>query len=353
MATYSSQILTGSKDEQKWALPTNKGKTPAILQPGQMLFKNGNYYWLDNDGKVQKTADVQTAYGTLSKNTNWSAGDASQVVQAANQKFNLGGGAIQYDPKSKSYYFKDPSTGKLLTTSNLATAYNTLYPSQTTSTTTTTGENITYDPTKTSTLQNTANQVSLTPDASGNLQAVTGTPESGFRPTATSPQFYQPVYQTQYQNYTKPGYSLMGDQSGIGALSAVQGQNTAGNAALDLSRLGPQQLDMSKLGPQQLDMSRLRPQGIGQTANPFSINPNNYRQQYQSAMSYAQPNYGQFSGMNYQPAPVYSQQSYAQPMQSYGTMGGIGSLQTPFGSAGSQGAFGGGFGGTSLYNKGK
>ena len=100
-------------------------------------------------------------------------------------------------------------------------------------------------------------------------------------------------------------------------------------------------------------MSKLRPQGIGQTANPFSINPNNYYQQYQSAMSYAQPNYGQFSGMNYQPAPVYSQQSYAQPAQSYGTMGGIGSLQTPFGSAGSQGAFGGGFGGTSLYNKGK
>ena len=125
----------------------------------------------------------------------------------------------------------------------------------------------------------------------------------------------------------------MGDQSGLGALQAVMGQNTAGNAALDLSRL--------------------RPQGIGQTANPFSINPNNYRQQYQSAMSYAQPNYGQFGGMNYQPAPVYSQQSYAQPAQSYGTMGGIGSLQTPFGSAGSQGAFGGGFGGTSLYNKGK
>ena len=235
---------------------------------------------------------------------------SSQVVQAANQKFNLGGGAIQYDPKSKSYFFKDPSTGKLLTTSNLSTAYSTLYPAA-----------------------KPAPEGQITTEGGSVLNPTGATPASGMRPTADSPQFYQPVYQTQYQNYTKPGYSLMGDQSGIGALSAVQGQNTAGNAALDLSRL--------------------RPQGIGQTANPFSINPNNYRQQYQSAMSYAQPNYGQFSGMNYQPAPVYSQQSYAQPMQSYGTMGGIGSLQTPFGSAGSQGAFGGGFGGTSLYNKGK
>lgn len=324
MATYSSQILTGSRNEQNWIKGNN-----AKFSPGQMYFSKGNYYWVDDAGKVQKTADAQTAYGALSKTSTWNAGETSAITQAANQKFNLGGGAIQYDKKSNSYFFKDPESGKILTTSNLATAYNTLYPSQKATTTTTAGENITYDPTKTSTVQNTANQVSLMPDGS----TVLGTPQSGFRPTATSPQYYQPVYQTQYQNYTNPGYSLMGDQSGLGALQAVLGQNTAGNAALDLSRL--------------------RPQGIGQTANPFSINPNNYRQQYPSAMSYAQPNYGQFGGMNYQPAPAYSQQAYTQPTQSYGTMGGIGALQTPFGSAGSQGAFGGGFGGTGLYNKGK
>lgn len=331
MATsYSSQILEGSKNEQKWAQPTNKGKTPALLQPGQTLFKDGNYYWIDGSGKVQKTADLQTAYGALSSVQGYNAGDASQVTTAANQKFNLGGAGIQRDSKTGAYYFKDPVSGKLLTTTNLATAYNILYPK--------------VEPTPGQTTGPGGSTLVPTGGSTTDGSTTDGTPASGLRPTATSPQFYQPVYQEQYKSYTNPGYSLMGDQSGIGALKAMQGQNTAGNAALDLSSLGPQ--------------------GIGQTANPFSINPSNYRSAYQNAMSQAQPNYGYFGGFNMASPFNYGQQAYSQPtaysqpsaypaqqVQSYGTMGGMGSLKSPFGSTGSQGAFGGGFGGTSLYGK--
>ena len=295
---YQSQILDVT-NQTKWAKKVPQGGV--YFDPGTK-----SYFFRNADGRVQRTANLETAYTAAGIQQ----GTASDVVIAANQKFNLGGAQVQYDPKSQSYYFKDPKTGQMLTTSNLATAYGVL------------------NPTSTST-----SSVSST-NPSG-LAATGATPESGFRPSGEGSQFFQPVYQPTYQNYAREGYSLMGDQSGLGALQAVLGQNTAGNAALDLSAL--------------------RPRGIGQTANPFAINPMNYRAAYQTAMSQAQPNYGQFAGLGQLASPFTGgaqQTAYAQP-SAYSTMSGIGSIQSPFGATGSQGAFGGGFGGTSLYSRGR
>lgn len=298
---YQSQILDVT-NQTKWANKVPQGGV--YWDPGTK-----SYFFRNADGRIQRTANLETAYTAAGIQQ----GTASDVVVAANQKFNLKGGQVQYDPKSQSYYFKDPATGQLLTTSNIATAYGVLNP-------------------KTSTSEGPASIAG----PGGSMLNYTGeTPESGFRPSGASKQFFQPVYQPTYQNYAREGYSLMGDQSGLGALQAVLGQNTAGNAALDLSAL--------------------RPRGIGQTANPFAINPNNYRAAYQTAMSQAQPNYGQFAGLGQLASPFTGgaqQTAYAQP-SAYSTMSGIGSIQSPFGAAGSQGAFGGGFGGTSLYSRGR
>lgn len=295
---YQAQV-TNVKNQKSWAkkVPENG----VVYDP-----KSKNYIFKNADGVVQATRDFNTAYSTAGIQE----GTASNVTIANNQKFNLKGAAIQYDPKSKSYYFKDPSSGQILNTSNLATAYGILNPKPVT---TPTGPKDTGE-----------------------------TPEFGTRPSGSDPQFFQPVYNPTFKNYTQSGYSLMGDQSGLGALQAVLGQNTAGNAPIDLSAF--------------------QPRGIGQTVNPFSINPNSFRTAYQTSMAQAQPNLGQFGnlgqagGLGQMNTPFSAMGQPTEPAQqtsTYGTMGGIGSLSSPFSTQGSQGAFGGGFGGTSLYSRGK
>lgn len=315
---YQSQILDVT-NQTKWANKVPQGGV--YWDPGTK-----SYFFRNADGRIQRTANLETAYTAAGIQQ----GTASDVVVAANQKFNLKGGQVQYDPKSQSYYFKDPATGQLLTTSNIATAYGILYPKTTTT-----------------------SAVSTT-NPSG-LTATGETPESGFRPSGAGSQFFQPVYQPTYQNYAREGYSLMGDQSGLGALQAVLGQNTAGN----ISTYGVPMGDVGQYTQYKgalMGFGGLQaPRGIGQTANPFAINPMNYRAAYQTAMSQAQPNYGQFAGLGQLASPFTGgaqQTAYAQP-SAYSTMSGIGSIQSPFGAAGSQGAFGGGFGGTSLYSRGR
>lgn len=307
--SYSSQILPGSTNEQKWTT----GKNPR-LKPGQMIFEGGNYYWVGSDGKVQKTADIKTAYTS----SGITAGETpGTITQAANQNFNLRGGQVQFDPKSGSYYFKDPSSGKMLTTTDLSTAYGVLNPAP--------------------------KPTSVSEENPTGMHSRTETYASGMRPDAKGEQFFQPVYQQQYKDYAQPGYSLMGNQAGLGAMTAMQGQNTAGN----LGALP----------------------GIGQTRNPFSTvqqptyTPQNYgsfanmAQQFQPQQNF----YGQgmYSGMGQMQSPFSSyaqpqQQQYQPQQQSFygqGMQGGMGRTATPFGAAGSQGAFGGGFGGAGLYGK--
>lgn len=316
--SYASQVLPASTNEQKWTT----GKNPK-LKPGQMIFDKGNYYWVGSDGKVQKTADINTAYSTAG----FKAGDkAADVVQAANQKFNLGGGQIQYDNKTGAYYFKDPASGKVLTTTDLSTAYGVVNP-----------KNNPYAPKDPTTGLPAQDPGAVSATNPYGMHSRTETYASGMRPDSKGEQFFQPVYQQQYKDYAQPGYSLMGNQAGLGAMTAMQGQNTAGN----LGALP----------------------GIGQTRNPFSITPSTYAQQFQPQQNF----YGQgmYSGMGQMQSPF---SSYAQPQQQFqpqqqqyqpqqqgfygqGMQGGMGRTATPFGASGSTGAFGGGFGGAGLYGK--
>lgn len=312
--SYSSQILPASTNEQKWTTG-NKPK----LKPGQMIFEKGNYYWVGSDGKVQKTADINTAY----KTAGFKAGEkAADVVQAATQNYNLKGAQIQYDNKTGAYYFKDPASGKMLTTTDLSTAYGIINPKANP-----------YAPATTD-----PGAVSETNPMG--MQVRNETYASGSRPKAIGEQFYQPVYQQQQQNYAQPGYSLMGDQSGLGALAAMQGQNTQGTARNYGVDMGPVS--------QYTQFANQAPTGIGQTRNPFStaqqpaFTPQNYGNFANMAQRFQQPQQN-FQSQQFQPQ---QQSFYGQGMQ-----GGIGRMATPFGSAGSTGAFGGGFGGAGLYGK--
>jgi len=297
--SYSSQVLAGSNDEQKWT----KGTNPQ-LRPGQMLYKNGYYYWVGSGNNVQKTKDFNTAYSTAGFKASDTPG---QVVVADVQNFNLSGGQIQYDPKTKSYYFKDPKSGKMLTTPDINAAYNILNPKATTTTET---------------------------DPYG-MRSRTETYASGTRPDPKGEQFFQPVYQGQSKDFAQPGYSLMGNQSGLGAMDAMKAQNTQGTASTYGVAMGPvsQYTQFANQAPM--------PVGIGQTRNPFST---------AQQPTFTPRNYGSFGNM----AQRFQQPQQFRPQQSFfgqGMQGGMGRMATPFGSAGSQGAFGGGFGGAGLYGK--
>jgi hypothetical protein len=148
-------------------------------------------------------------------------------------------------------------------------------------------------------------------------------------------------------------------------MAAMKGQNTAGNASTYGVAMNPVS--------QYTQYANQAPTGLGQTNNPFSINPNNYAQNAYTPTSYGslasmaqrfqQPQqsfYGQGmqGGMGQMQSPF---SSYAQPQQQFqpqqqsyygqGMQGGMGRTATPFGAAGSTGAFGGGFGGAGLYGK--
>lgn len=246
MAYQTEIVSVKQNDQNKWAK-----KVPE----GGVYWDEGSksYYFRDPvSGLIQRTAGFSTAYSAAGIET----GTPSDIRIAQNQKFKLGSSPIQYDTNTQTYYFKDPVSGQLLTTSNLATAYGVLYP-----TTTTPGG----DPTQ------------IAGPGGSSLTYTGETPPSGYRPSATSKQFFQPVYTPAPKDFTTPGYSLMGDQSGLGALDYVQQINTAGNAPLDLQGIGPQ--------------------GIGAIKNPFAYTPENYRSEYEKAMEEAKANLGSFTGL--------------------------------------------------------
>lgn len=285
---YESQILdVAAKNQGLWN--KNWSKFGFDANPG--VYWNGtNYIFRDPyTGTFKKTTDLATAYRAAGI-TAGEEGSASNPVIAANQNFNLNKGQVTYDNKTKSYYFKDPESGKILTTKDLASAYNVISPSI--------GE----------------------PGPGGSILTNTGeTPASGTRPSGLGKQFFQPIYQGQYANYLEPDYNFR-PSANYGILDTVLGQNPAGN------------------GVGTADLSAYMPSGIGQIQTPFSYNPYSYRDMYQAAMMQAQPNRGQFSNYDVYSAP---------------TSQGLGTIQSPFSSGASQGAFGGGIGGTSLYTGGK
>jgi len=189
--TEPSRILD-VKNVKKW-----ESKVP---QSGLVWNPNvGQYVFRDASGNLKKTSDFGTAFNALGLTEE----NPAEAMIARNQNFDLKGAAVQFNPKTNSYMFRDPASGKIMTSPSLTTAYNILNPRPVTTP---------VDPT-------------VRPDIilpNGTRLKDTGaTPPIGYRPTADSPQYYQPVYRPTHVNRAREGYSLFQQpmSGGIGEIT--------------------------------------------------------------------------------------------------------------------------------------
>jgi hypothetical protein len=231
------------------------------------------------------------------------------------------------------------------------------------------------------------------------LEAMSRTP--GFRPNQMMDQFYQPVYQAQYKNYQEaPAQPVNFENKAVadlyrnilGRQPDVEGYNYF-NKVFG-STVGPEQAQefLKAAAPE----TRLSPRAAVMTQNPagnmFQQQFNPFQQQQQQFSPFQQQQFSpfqqqfspfqqqrqfspfqqqqQYSPFQQQFSPFQQQQQFSpfqqqqqfspfqqqrqfSPFQqgsNFGTMSNFRNTQTPF-SSGSRGAFGGGFGGTSLYGK--